>query len=209
MTCRAGGQARAVRRRLLSRVNRPGIGSADMSESAGRPTTSHWGAFTVRAEPGGGVEVTPHPDDPAPSPLLGNIPGGLRHATRVRRPAMRRGWLTRRAAGRATGAARDPFVEVGWDEALDLLAAELARVRGAARQRGDLRRLVRLGQRRAVPPRAEPAAPVPRACAAATPSSRNTYSLGTSQVLLPHLVGDADRCCAARPPGRRSWRTPS
>jgi Molybdopterin oxidoreductase N-terminal domain len=57
------------------------------------PTTSHWGAFSARPEPGGGIEVIAHPDDPAPSPLLGNVPGGLRHATRVARPAIRRGWL--------------------------------------------------------------------------------------------------------------------
>ena len=95
-----------------------------------RPTTSHWGAFSVRAEPGGGIEVTAHPGDPAPSPLLGNVPGGLRHATRVARPAVRSGWLEH-GPGPTDRRGRDPFVEVGWDQALDLLAAELARVRAA------------------------------------------------------------------------------
>ena len=192
MTCRAGGQARAVRRRLLSRVNRPGIGSADVSESAGRPTTSHWGAFTVRAEPGGGVEVTPHPDDPAPSPLLGNVPGGLRHATRVARPAIRRdGCATGR--GRATGAAVTRSSRSNGTPRSDLLAAELARVRAQAGNEADLRRVVRLGQRRAVPPRAEPAAPVPRPV-------RRLHVLA-QHLQLRHLAGAAAASGRRREPG--------
>ncbi len=84
--------------------------------SSGVPATSHWGAFRVRAQPGGDIEVTAHPDDPAPSPLLGNVPAGLRHATRVARPAIRRGWLER-GPGPSDRRGRDPFVEVEWDAA--------------------------------------------------------------------------------------------
>jgi biotin/methionine sulfoxide reductase len=52
---------------------------------------------------------------------------------RVRRPAIRRSWLQARR-GDLPQAARhlrgqDPFVEVEWDQALDLVAGELARVR--------------------------------------------------------------------------------
>ena len=55
-----------------------------------RPTTSHWGAYSVRPRTDGGLDIRPHPEDPSPSPLLGNVEGALRHATRVRRPAVRR-----------------------------------------------------------------------------------------------------------------------
>jgi biotin/methionine sulfoxide reductase len=153
------------------------------------PTTSHWGAFSVRPEPGGGIGVTAHPDDPAPSPLLGNVPGGLRHATRVARPAIRRGWLED-GPGASDRRGRDPFVEVDWDVALDLLAAELARVRESGgneaifggsygwasagrfhHAQSQLHRFLALG--------------------GGYVASRNTYSLGTSEVLLPHLVGSA------------------
>ena len=48
------------------------------------------------------------------------------HAGRILRPAVRRGWLEG-AGGAARG--RDAFVEVEWDEALDLAARELARVK--------------------------------------------------------------------------------
>lgn len=169
--------------------------------SPARPTTSHWGAFSVRAEPDGRVEVTPHPGDPAPSPLLGNVPGGLRHVTRVARPAVRRGWLSG-GPGPTDRRGREPFVEVGWDQALERLAAELARVREAAgneaifggsygwasagrfhHAQSQLHRFLGLF--------------------GGYTASRNTYSLGTSEVLLPHLVGQPNAVLR----GASSWPT--
>jgi biotin/methionine sulfoxide reductase len=166
-----------------------------------RPTTSHWGAYQVQAGADGQIVVTPHPDDPAPSPLLGNIPGALRHATRVRRPAVRRGWLER-GPGPSDQRGNDPFCEVSWDKALDLVSAELTRVRGehgnaaifggsygwasAGRfhhAQSQLHRFLALG--------------------GGYVASRNTYSLGTSEVLLPHLVGSASLVLR----GASSWPT--
>jgi biotin/methionine sulfoxide reductase len=157
--------------------------------SAALPTTSHWGAFSAEVGPDGAVTVTAHPEDPAPSPLLGNVAGALRHATRVARPAVRRGWLEG-GPGPSDRRGRDPFVEVGWDQALDLLAAELARVRAAHgneaifggsygwasagrfhHAQSQLHRFLGLF--------------------GGYTASRNTYSIGTSEVLLPHLVGSA------------------
>ncbi len=86
---------------------------------------------------------------------------GSRSEARVRRPAVRRGWLEH-GPGPDERRGADEFVELEWAEALDLVAAELQRVRTAARQRGDLRRVVRLGECRPVPPRAESAAPLPQ-----------------------------------------------
>jgi biotin/methionine sulfoxide reductase len=153
------------------------------------PTTSHWGAYGVRADPDGRIVVTAHPDDPAPSPLLGNVAGALRHPTRVARPAVRRGWLTR-GPGPSDRRGQEPFVEVGWDQALDLVAAELTRVREAAgneaifggsygwasagrfhHAQSQLHRFLGM--------------------AGGYVASRNTYSTGTSEVLLPHLLGSA------------------
>jgi len=48
------------------------------------------------------------------------------HAGRILRPAVRRGWLE---GGGGAARGRDAFVEVEWDEALDLAARELARVK--------------------------------------------------------------------------------
>src|SRR5438105_15925100 len=85
--------------------------------------SSHWGAFSVLAR-GRGIEVAPHPEDPDPSALLGNIPAAVSHRARIARPMVRRGWLERGPAPDDRGG-RDEFVPVTWSEALDLLAAEL------------------------------------------------------------------------------------
>jgi biotin/methionine sulfoxide reductase len=154
------------------------------------PTTSHWGAYAVRATQDGGIAVVPHPADPAPSPLLGNVADAAHHRTRIRRPAVRRGWLEG-GPGPSDRRGAEPFVELDWDEALDLLAAELVRVRtehgneavfagsygwaSAGRfhhAQSQLHRFLNLY--------------------GGFTSSRNSYSLGASLVLLPHVVGDAD-----------------
>ena len=96
------------------------------------PTTAtHWG--TYRGEVRGGRLVALHPfeGDPDPSPIARNVPASLDHPARIRRPAVRRSFLERGHAAGGAGRGAEPFVEVGWDAALDLVAAEVARVRGA------------------------------------------------------------------------------
>jgi len=97
----------------------------DMTLGGGKKlTSSHWGIGIVEARDGRVVSVESHPSDPDPSALNRNIAAGLNGRARVLRPAVRAGWLA------GTGErGRDPFVEVSWDEALDLIAGELARVR--------------------------------------------------------------------------------
>lgn len=91
-------------------------------------TASHWGAGTVVVENGRLVSVGDHPDDPAPSPINGNIASSLNGAARVLRPAVREGWLKHGPLARVGERGRDPFVEVNWDTALDLLAKEHGRI---------------------------------------------------------------------------------
>ena len=88
-------------------------------------TSSHWGMGVVEIEDGQITAVQGHPADPAPSALNDNIPGSLTGAARVRRPAVRKSWLEGTPGKRG----EDPFVEVSWDRALDLIATELTRVR--------------------------------------------------------------------------------
>jgi len=90
------------------------------------PHSSHWGAFLARVEDGR-LRVRAHPDDPDPAPLLANIEAAADSTARVVSPAFRRGWLE---TGPGADARRgdDVFVEVSWDEALDITASELERV---------------------------------------------------------------------------------
>ncbi len=92
--------------------------------------SSHWGAFDAGVRDGRLVGVRPFRHDLHPSPLTGAIPDAVHAGSRITTPAVRRGFLERGAASREARG-RDEFVAVGWDEALDLVAAELERVRSA------------------------------------------------------------------------------
>jgi biotin/methionine sulfoxide reductase len=136
------------------------------------------------------VEIVPHPTDPDPSPLLEGVIGAARHRTRVLRPAIRRGWLEH-GPGPTSDRGREDFVEVDWDEAIEAVASEIDRVRT---QHGNesifggsygwasagifhhaqtqMKRMLNL--------------------AGGYTSSINSYSNGTSVVILPHIVGSSE-----------------
>jgi len=151
---------------------------------------SHWGAFRVTVEDDRIVRVDGHADDPAPSPLLANFVDGIQSPARVARPAVRRGWLEDGPGpdGRRGG---DAFVEVEWNEAIALVARELQRVRtehgneaiyggsygwaSAGRFHHAQSQLHRFLN-----------------CVGGYTASWHSYSLGASEVILPHVVGGAD-----------------
>ena len=89
---------------------------------------SHWGPFVGRVEGGRLVQAIPNPEDPFPSAMTQALPDSVYSPARVKYPMVRESYLrdgpgadpAERGAGR--------FVRVGWDEALDLVSAELNRV---------------------------------------------------------------------------------
>ena len=90
-------------------------------------TASHWGPGVARIEGDTLVDVGPHVGDPDPSPINTNIARSLNGDARVLRPAVRKGWLNGKRAEIPRG--EDAFVEMSWDEVLDIVAGEVARVR--------------------------------------------------------------------------------
>ncbi|MDA3040978.1 MAG: molybdopterin-dependent oxidoreductase, partial [Actinomycetota bacterium] len=90
-------------------------------------TVTHWGPFVVTADEGRVTRVEGHPTDPDPSP----IGQGLLAATecRIARPSIRRSWLVDGPGAASALRGVDSFVEVEWEEALDLVARELSRVK--------------------------------------------------------------------------------
>ncbi len=97
--------------------------------SRGFRHSSHWGAFTAEAKDGRLHAVTPFAHDPDPSAIIHSVPEAVHDESRVARPSIRKGWLTRANGGTPQNRGVDPFVEVPWDEALDMVSLELDRVR--------------------------------------------------------------------------------
>jgi biotin/methionine sulfoxide reductase len=95
-------------------------------------TSSHWGTYDVLVGDAGEdstvTGVRPRPDDPAAAPIMRNVPGAQHHKSRIRYPAVRRGWLED-GPGADERRGRDEFVRVSWPRLVGLLAAELDRVR--------------------------------------------------------------------------------
>lgn len=90
-------------------------------------TLTNWGAYEIETD---GHEITavhPFPKDPDPSPIGQSLKAVRR--SRVERPAIRESWYRNGPGSSPELRGQEPFVEVSWDEALDLLAAELDRVR--------------------------------------------------------------------------------
>ncbi|MEM9604511.1 MAG: molybdopterin-dependent oxidoreductase [Pseudomonadota bacterium] len=92
-------------------------------------TANHWGAAVATARGDTVASVRDHAADPAGSALNRNIASSLSGRARILRPAVRASWLAHGPGAATDRRGREPFVEVSWDRLLDLLAAELTRVR--------------------------------------------------------------------------------
>ena len=87
---------------------------------------SHWGAFRATVAQGRLTAVAPFEHDPEPNPMIDAWVEMIDSPLRVRRPAIRKGFL---AKDGGMGRGQDAFTDVPWDEALDLVAEALARIR--------------------------------------------------------------------------------
>lgn len=151
------------------------------------PSLSHWGAFTALVEQGRFVRAEPFALDPSPSPLLDALPEVVYSATRVARPAVREGWLKRRDR-RRTG--HDVYIEVDWETALGLVAAELARVRsehGPAAIFGGSQGWASAGRVHHAGTQLKRFLFAGGGCV----DKKGNYSWGTAMFLLPHVIGTA------------------
>ena len=94
-------------------------------------TSMHWGVYEVERDAGRVTGLRPFAHDPDPSPIGSAVAAAITGPTRVRRPAVRRSLMERGPGAAPERRGIDPFVETSWDEALDLVAGEIARVRSA------------------------------------------------------------------------------
>ncbi|MEM7496585.1 MAG: molybdopterin-dependent oxidoreductase [Pseudomonadota bacterium] len=101
----------------------------DLGVAARSLFSTHWGTFQAHVRDGRLEGVTPWSEDPDPPAIGPGITDAVTHPSRVARPAIRESFLKHghRAGGEGRGA--EPFVEVPWDEASEIAARELDRVR--------------------------------------------------------------------------------
>jgi biotin/methionine sulfoxide reductase len=162
------------------------------------PTASHWGTYDIEVAEGRIVAARPFDRDPDPSPIGQSLVDGIDHPCRVREPMVRAGYLDRGPDSRARRGL-EPFVAVPWDTALDLVAAELERIRSrhgneaiyagsygwasAGRfhhAQSHLRRLMNLFGGHVF--------------------HKNSYSLAAAGVILPHVVGEMQQILGQHTP---------
>jgi biotin/methionine sulfoxide reductase len=109
-------------------------GLTPMSVAKGKTivhTGSHWGVYDAEVEDGRIVSVRAFDKDPHPSQIIDAMPSAVYAESRIARPMVRQGWLQHGVESSRAGRGVEPFVAVPWDEALDLVAAELMRVKTA------------------------------------------------------------------------------
>jgi len=150
-------------------------------------TASHWGIYEVDAADGNGPRLKPFAGDTDPSPIgLHQLDDDLMRL-RIRRPAVRKSWLDHGPGAATDLRGSDPFVEVSWEAALDLVAGEIGRVRnrhGNAAIFGGSYGWSSAGRFH------HAQSQVHRFLNAAGGYVRHTesYSLGAAHVVMPHVV---------------------
>ncbi len=94
-------------------------------------TQAHWGTYRVEHGSDGTPVLRHWEKDPDPCDIGLHMLAPELDRVRVRRPSVRRSWLERGPGSAPELRGREPFVEVDWNTALDLVAGELARVKAA------------------------------------------------------------------------------
>src|SRR5579863_10538859 len=153
---------------------------------------THWGTFEAVSDGERLTEVRPWRGDPEPLPLIGNVASAQHHPARIAQPHVRKGWLDHGPGApdrAAKGRGGEPFVPVTWDTALNLLSGELRRVygdHGAEAVYGGSYGWASAGRFH----HAQSQVHRFLNCLGGYVRHVNSYSLGTSTVLLPYVIAD-------------------
>ncbi len=152
-------------------------------------TGSHWGTYRVEADNGVVRALHGFEEDDDVSPIGSGIIDVIDGPTRIRAPMIRKSWLESGPGSNTHLRGVEPFVEVSWEQAERLVAAELDRVRSthgneaiyggsygwssAGRfhhAQSQLHRFLK--------------------CIGGYTRSIGTYSFAAAEVIVPHVLGD-------------------
>lgn len=159
-------------------------------------TAAHWGVYEVEYDAAGDpTRLHPFSEDPDPSPIGLHMLSDEVARLRVRRPAIRKGWLERGPGANSDKRGQEPFVEVPWDEALDLVANELKRVKethGNSAIFGGSYGWSSAGRFH----HAQSQVKRFLNCYGGFVRHMDSYSLGAARVLMPHIVASMEELMA-------------
>lgn len=148
-------------------------------------TAAHWGTYRIT-----GTGLEPLADDPAPSRIgRGWLSAARDPSSRILRPAVRKGWL---AGDGGAARCRDSFVEVSWDQALDLAARAVTDTRQAHGNRaiyGGSYGWASAGRFHHAQSQLRRFLNLVGGCVTST----ETYSHAAAEVLFPHILGLSNR----------------
>ena len=159
-----------------------------MTADRGLLTSSHWGTFRVEVKDGQVHALNNFEEDVDPSPIGPSIIDVVDGPTRITAPMIRKSWLENGPGSNNVKRGTDPFVEVSWEQAEQLVADELTRItRDFGNQaiyagsygwasagrfhhaQSQLKRFLN--------------------CIGGYTASANTYSYAAAEVLVPHILG--------------------
>jgi biotin/methionine sulfoxide reductase len=153
-----------------------------------RLTATHWGNFLIGQGDDGKISVQPTLQDPEPSPIGRSLAASQDPDCRVARPMVRLGYYKDGRASDTSQRGREPFVAIGWDEALDITAEALV----AARDSGGNRAIYGGSYGWASAGRVHHAqSQLHRFLQkfGGYTDSVDTYSFAAAEVLIPHIIG--------------------
>jgi biotin/methionine sulfoxide reductase len=152
-------------------------------------TSSHWGTYRVETDNGVVKALHGFEEDGDVSPIGSGIVDVLDSPSRIKAPMVRKSWLESGPGSNNHLRGADPFVEVSWEKAEQLVAAELSRVKtefgnqsifggsygwsSAGRfhhAQSQLHRFLK--------------------CIGGYTRSVGTYSFASAEVIVPHVLGD-------------------
>ncbi|MEM7744318.1 MAG: molybdopterin-dependent oxidoreductase [Pseudomonadota bacterium] len=101
----------------------------DQSDTRLSSFATHWGTYHAEVTNGRVTGIRDYSDDPDPAVIGPGIVDMIDHPTRISQPMVRESYLKDGPSADPAGRGREPFVAVSWDEAWDIAARELDRVR--------------------------------------------------------------------------------
>ncbi|MFY9239911.1 MAG: molybdopterin-dependent oxidoreductase [Roseovarius sp.] len=171
-----------------------------------KPTlATHWGLYHPEYQNGKLSGLQPFDNDPDPSPIAAGMVDAQEAKARIGAPSVRSGFLDRVEKGRDPTQligerGKDTFVELPWDEALDIAAAELNRIRtdhGNQAIFGGSYGWASAGRFH----HAQSQVHRFLNCTGGYTSSVHNYSYGAADVIVPHVIGSG----AGLRAGHTSW----